>query len=75
MLSRIFTLSLGLLALPLACVANPTQAKLASLAAKNNGVVKLDAALYDAITASDREWSAVVQLTAMGEQFKCAPCK
>ncbi|CAE7206315.1 unnamed protein product [Rhizoctonia solani] len=75
MLSRIFTLSLGLLALPLACVANPTQAKLASLAAQNGGVVKLDAELYDTITAKDREWSVVVHLTAMGDQFKCAPCR
>ncbi|KAJ1310297.1 hypothetical protein OPQ81_007037 [Rhizoctonia solani] len=75
MLARIFTLSLGLLAFPLACVANPTQAKLASLAAKNGGVIKLDSELYDVITSKDREWSAVVQLTAMGDQFKCAPCR
>ncbi|KAG8689008.1 oligosaccharyl transferase subunit ost3/OST6 [Ceratobasidium sp. 395] len=66
---------LTLLALPLACLANPTQQKLVSLAAKGGGIIKLDSALYDTLTASDREWSAVVQLTAMGEQFKCAPCK
>lgn len=71
MLVRLLTL----LALPLACLANPTQQKLASLAAKNGGVIKLDTALYETLTASDREWSAVVQLTAMGDQFKCAPCK
>ncbi|ELU44586.1 oligosaccharyl transferase subunit OST3/OST6 family [Rhizoctonia solani AG-1 IA] len=75
MLARIFTLSLGLLALPLACLANPTQTKLASLAAKNGGVIKLDSELYDVITAKDREWSVVVQLTAMGDQFKCEPCR
>lgn len=77
MLTRILTLSLGLLAFPLACFAdvNPNQAKLAALAAKNGGVIKLDSSLYDLITSSDREWSAVVQLTAMGDQFKCEPCK
>ncbi|QRW00286.1 magnesium transporter protein 1 [Ceratobasidium sp. AG-Ba] len=71
MLARFLTL----LALPLACLANPTHQKLAALAAKNGGVIKLDSALYDTLTASGREWSAVVQLTAMGDQFKCAPCK
>lgn len=74
MLSRLFTLSLGLLALPLA-FANPTTEKLAELASKNGGVIKLDPALYEVITAPDREWNAVVQLTAMGSQFKCGPCQ
>lgn len=74
MLSRLLTLSLGLLALPLA-FANPTTEKLAELAAKNGGVIKLDPALYDVITSPDREWNAVVHLTAMGDQFKCAPCR
>lgn len=74
MLSRLFTLSLGLLALPLA-LANPTTEKLAELASKNGGVIKLDPALYDVITAPDREWNAVVHLTAMGDQFKCGPCR
>ena len=74
MLSRLLTLSLGLLALPLA-FANPTAEKLAGLAAKNGGVIKLDPSLYELITGPDREWNAVVQLTAMGDQFKCAPCR
>jgi oligosaccharyltransferase complex subunit gamma len=49
--------------------------KLTALAAANDGVVKLDSALYDVITAKDREWSVAVQLTALGKEFKCAPCK
>lgn len=38
-------------------------------------MIKLDPSLYELITGPDREWNAVVQLTAMGDQFKCAPCR
>jgi oligosaccharyltransferase complex subunit gamma len=40
-----------------------------------NGVIKLDSASYEAILGgSDREYSVVIELTAMGSQFKCQPC-
>lgn len=49
----------------------------AGLAAKSkNGVIKLDSEAYEAILAGpDREYSVVVELTAMGSQFKCQPCQ
>lgn len=40
-----------------------------------SGVIKLTAEDFETITAADREWSVAVQLTAMGNEFKCAPCK
>jgi len=50
--------------------------KFSALAASSpGGVIKLDSQSFDAITAAHRDWSVVVQLTAMGTEFKCAPCK
>lgn len=42
---------------------------------EGNGVIKLNAADFDAITAPDREWNVAVHLTALGKEFKCEPCK
>jgi oligosaccharyltransferase complex subunit gamma len=58
----------------------------AQLASKSkDGVIKLDSASYEAIlkggsgsgsgTGQERDYSVVVELTAMGSQFKCAPCQ
>lgn len=41
----------------------------------NNGVIKLNAEDFEAITASNREWNVAVHLTALGNEFKCEPCK
>jgi len=48
--------------------------QLVALAAANNGVIKLNDATYGLLTSPDRDWSAVIQLTALNS-FKCAPCK
>lgn len=42
-----------------------------------NGVIKLNSESYEAILGggSDRDYSVVVELTAMGNQFKCQPCQ
>ena len=52
-----------------------SQEKFASLAQQNGGMVPLDSKLFREMTAKDREWSATIQFTALGAQFKCAPCK
>ncbi|KZS99246.1 oligosaccharyl transferase subunit OST3/OST6 family [Sistotremastrum niveocremeum HHB9708] len=44
-------------------------------AASNGGVIDLTTQTFDLLTASDREWSATIQLTALGNTYKCAPCK
>jgi len=50
--------------------------RFSALAASSpDGVIKLDSKTFDAITTGYREWSVVVQLTALGSEFKCAPCK
>ncbi|KDQ07924.1 hypothetical protein BOTBODRAFT_166427 [Botryobasidium botryosum FD-172 SS1] len=50
--------------------------RFSALAASSpDGVIKLDSKTFDAITTGYREWSVVVQLTALGSDFKCAPCK
>lgn len=44
-------------------------------ASGNGGIVDLTTQTFDLLTAPDREWSATIQLTALGNQYKCAPCK
>lgn len=52
------------------------QSKWIDLAAKSkNGIIKLDSAMYDELLASDRDYSALVLLTALAPQFKCQPCQ
>ncbi len=41
----------------------------------SNGVIKLDSKKFDLLTPPDREWSATVQLTALGANYKCTPCQ
>jgi len=63
-------------------------AKFSALAAKHGGVIKLDSRLYDELSAwsvcdseltraaaTPRDYSLTVALTALGPQFKCAPCR
>lgn len=40
-----------------------------------NGIIPLDSKLYEEITAGDRDWAVIVQLTAMGKEIKCQPCQ
>jgi len=61
--------------LPLFARAESPRDKFAALAAQNGGVVNLDSKLYRELTARDRDWSATIQLTALGASFKCGPCK
>lgn len=73
-LAGILTVAMGALqAFATTTTYSAVHQQLIDLAAKNDGVVPLDAALFEKITASDREWSASVQFTAM--QMKCAPCR
>ncbi|KIJ44078.1 hypothetical protein M422DRAFT_252570 [Sphaerobolus stellatus SS14] len=48
--------------------------QLIALAAEGNGVIKLDDDTYNLLTSPSRNWSAIVQLTALNS-FKCGPCK
>ena len=64
----------------LALVQAQDAAHWASLASKSkDGIIKLDSASYDAILkgapGQDRDYSVVVELTAMGSQYKCQPCQ
>ncbi|KAF8590605.1 oligosaccharyl transferase subunit OST3/OST6 family [Ramaria rubella] len=63
-----------LLSLYPAVAKQSSKEKLVSAAAANNGVIKLDDDTYNLITSPTRDWSAVIQLTALSS-FKCAPCK
>jgi oligosaccharyltransferase complex subunit gamma len=52
----------------------------ASIASKaKDGIIKLDSASYEAILnggpGKERDYSVLVELTAMGSQFKCQPCQ
>jgi len=73
---RLVTLALSLSLLPykFADKLSETRARFTKIAEANNGVIKLNSAEFEAITAADRDWSVVVQLTALGNEFKCAPC-
>lgn len=48
---------------------------LITLAAKNNGLIRLDDDMFNLITSPDREWSVIVQFTALTSSYKCEPCK
>lgn len=49
--------------------------QLIDLASKNNGVIPLDENLFEKITSSNREWSVVLQFTALSSNMKCTPCR
>jgi len=55
--------------------AQTTREEFAAAAAKNGGIVKLNTKSFDALIGANREWSSVVQLTAMGSKFNCKPCR
>lgn len=46
----------------------------ASSASARDGVVQLDTSSYEALTSPSRDYGVTVVLTAMPQQFKCAPC-
>ncbi|GAA5929328.1 dolichyl-diphosphooligosaccharide--protein glycotransferase OST3 [Sporobolomyces koalae] len=60
--------------LPALCTASPKLDKFRQLAKKHGGLIPLDAAQYDELTAAPRDYSVSVVLTAMGDQYKCQPC-
>jgi len=69
-------LSFSLLCLQSLATAQSTREQFASLAASHGGVIKLNSQTFDAITASDRDWSVSIQVTALaGQQVACEPCK
>lgn len=72
---RLVALALSFSLLPAAFGADARRAKFAKLAEAGNGVVKLTSTGFEEITAYDRDWSVVIQLTALGSEFKCAPCQ
>lgn len=74
MLLKLWVLALSSLALAKSTVSPHEQLK-AMAAASPDGVIKLDENSWDLLTSPKREWSAVVQLTALGNTFKCAPCR
>lgn len=62
--------------LPALCsAASPKLDKFRQLAKKHSGLIPLDAAQYDELTSSPRDYSVSVVLTAMGPQYKCIPCQ
>ncbi|KAL5511853.1 OST3 [Sanghuangporus vaninii] len=74
---RQLLLVLATVPLCLAAASDPSPVeKLSSLAdASPNGVIRLDEQLFDLLTSPKRNWSAVVQLTALGKNMRCTPCK
>ncbi|KAJ7097911.1 hypothetical protein B0H15DRAFT_823259 [Mycena belliarum] len=68
---------LALLSLPFTRAASPDAArqKLVALAAAGGGLIKLDAASYDLLTAPNRDWSASIEFTALDPRRRCAPCR
>ena len=44
-------------------------------ASSSDGVIKLDSTTYDEILAEPREFGIALLMTALPEQFQCAPCR
>ena len=67
----------ALAAIPLAlCEKQYTIEDFTALAAKSSdGVIKLDEQLFDALTSPKRDWSVVVQLTALDKNMRGTPCR
>jgi dolichyl-diphosphooligosaccharide---protein glycosyltransferase subunit 3/6 len=59
----------------LAAANDATRAKFAKLAQANHGIVRLDSNLYEEIVAPGRDWSVVIEYTALGKEFGCSPCQ
>lgn len=68
---------LSLLAVPLSVLAakQSPHDTLVKLAAANNGVIRLNAEVFDLLTAPTRDWTSSVQFTALDKKRRCAPCK
>ncbi|KAJ6573836.1 dolichyl-diphosphooligosaccharide-protein glycotransferase [Mycena vulgaris] len=68
--------TLALFSFPLtsAATSDVTHRKLVSLAASGRGLIKLDSASYDLLTAPHRDWSASIEFTALDAQHGCARC-
>jgi len=54
---------------------DPRQKQLVDLAAAGNGVIQLDEAKYDLLTAAKRNWSFAVHFTALDPRRKCNQCR
>jgi oligosaccharyltransferase complex subunit gamma len=68
-------LALFSLSLTRAAPADETRQSLVALAAVGGGLIKLDSASYDLLTAPNRDWSASIEFTALDPRRRCAPCK
>jgi oligosaccharyltransferase complex subunit gamma len=64
-----------LLVLPFSSANGDPRRKLVTLAAASKGLIHLDESTFESLTASDRNWSAAIQFTAMDKRRRCAPCK
>ncbi|KAI8099899.1 uncharacterized protein BX664DRAFT_377543 [Halteromyces radiatus] len=73
-LSILFLLAICLLSIVSGQMDAKTK-KLIQLAKENNGVVKLDSNAYFKYTQGKREYGMVILLTALGDQFRCVPCR
>ena len=73
MLKLLFLLILSPLCL--AAVKTPHERLVALADAADDGIIKLDEHLYDLVATSKRDFSAVVQFTALDKNLKCAPCR
>ncbi|EIW66327.1 hypothetical protein TREMEDRAFT_45798 [Tremella mesenterica DSM 1558] len=72
LLSAITTALLGLIPLALA---SDIEHWVALAQQSKDGIIKLNSESYEELVGgTDREYSAVVVLTALGTQFKCQPC-
>ncbi|KAG8979615.1 oligosaccharyl transferase subunit ost3/OST6 [Tulasnella sp. JGI-2019a] len=75
LLPRLNAITAVLAGLASLCAGQKTREDFARMAAAEGGVIKLDTATFDAITAPDRDWSVVIELTATsGTQVACTPC-
>ena len=68
---------LALAALPLCILAaeSPVEQFVALANSSPDGVIRLNEQLFDLLSAPKRNWSAVIQFTALGKNMRCTPCK
>ena len=70
-----FLWALLLVPLSLAASSSPHERLVELADASSDGVIQLNDETFDLVTSSKRNWSVVLQLTAMDKKMRCSPCR
>ncbi|KLO10678.1 dolichyl-diphosphooligosaccharide-protein glycotransferase [Schizopora paradoxa] len=70
-----FLWALLLVPFGLAASSSPHERLVQLADASSDGIIQLNDETFDLVTSSKRDWSVVLQLTAMDKKMRCSPCR